>query len=106
VTFPYLIPPYIKAKRDLDAAAKTAGSSTNAAAFSMSEQPPQQQQHRAALGWGATVNLTCLATRDSHVSKILEQTKRLAGCADYKDRTILNTGANNHICNNYNCFVS
>jgi hypothetical protein len=72
----------------------------------MSEQPPQQQQHRAALGWGATVNLTCLATRDSHVSKILEQTKRLAGCADYKDRTILNTGANNHICNNYNCFVS
>jgi hypothetical protein len=72
----------------------------------MLEQLLQQQQHRAALGWGATVNLTCLTTRDSYVSKILEQTKRLASRADYKDCTILNTGANNHICNNYNCFVS
>jgi hypothetical protein len=50
--------------------------------------------------------LICLTTCDGFVSEISEQTKRLAGRADYKDRTILNTGANDYICNNYDYFVS
>jgi hypothetical protein len=30
---------------------------------------------------------------------------RLADCADYRNRTIVNTGATDHICNNYAKFI-
>jgi hypothetical protein len=55
--------------------------------------------------------ITCLAKEDvseedEQVAEISEQAKRLAGRADYKDRTILDTGALDHICNNYDRFIS
>jgi hypothetical protein len=54
---------------------------------------------------------TCLVEKDDRaedkqIAEILEQAKRLADRADYKDCTILDTGASNHICNNYNRFIS
>jgi hypothetical protein len=55
--------------------------------------------------------MTCLVAEDDgkedkQIAEILEQAKRLASCADYKDHTILNTSASDHICNNHDRFIS
>jgi hypothetical protein len=56
--------------------------------------------------------LACVTNRSDNddditsIAEISEQAKRLASRSNYKNRTILNTGATDHICNNYNRFVS
>jgi len=104
---PHLIPPHIKAKWDTNVASRTRSPHTNAAAVLIDEPPPPRGN---ALTWGSAFMMTCLAaeydTEDEQIAEISEQAKRLADRADYKDRTILDTGASDHICNNRDRFIS
>jgi hypothetical protein len=40
-----------------------------------------------------------------HIAKISERAMRLADRADYRNRTIVDTGATDHICNDYAKFI-
>ncbi|KAF2025023.1 hypothetical protein EK21DRAFT_117219 [Setomelanomma holmii] len=96
--YPHLIPPHIKANLH-----------TNAAAVSIDEPPPPPCGN--APTWGSAFIMTCLAAEhgdeeNEQIAEISEQAKRLAGRSDYKDRTILDTGASDHICNNHDRFIS
>lgn len=108
--YPHLIPPHIKAKWDANAANRSQSyTPTNAAAVPDLNKSPPPAPRGNALPWGTAFNMTCLAAEDDddeQITEISEQAKRLAGRADYKDRTILDTGASDHICNNYDRFVS
>jgi hypothetical protein len=105
----HLIPPSIKARWEANAANHSQSPHTNAAAVSIDESPPTPRGN--APTWGSAFVMTCLAAEDDgeedeQIAEISEQAKRLAGRADYKDRTILDTGASDHICNNYDRFSS
>jgi hypothetical protein len=72
------------------------------------DEPPPPRGN--APTWGSAFIMTCLAAKhdseDEQIAEILEQAKRLADRADYKDCTILDTGASDHICNNHDRFIS
>ncbi|KAF1945022.1 hypothetical protein EJ02DRAFT_478004, partial [Clathrospora elynae] len=107
--YPHLIPPNIKAKWEANTANYLQSPHTNAAAVSIDESPPPPRGN--APTWGTAFMMTCLAAEDNskedeQIAEISEQAKRLAGRADYKDRTILDTGASDHICNNHDRFIS
>jgi hypothetical protein len=40
-----------------------------------------------------------------YIAEVSKQAMRLADCADYRNRTIVNTGATDYICNNYAKFI-
>jgi len=54
--------------------------------------------------------MMCLAAEhdsgDEQIAEISKQAKRLAYHADYKERTILYTGASDRTCNSHDCFIS
>jgi hypothetical protein len=105
---PHLIPPSVKAKWEATAT-QSQSPHTSAAAVSIDESPPPPRGN--APTWGSAFMATCLVEEDSsaedeQIAEISEQAKRLADRADYKDRTILDTGASNHICNNSDRFIS
>jgi hypothetical protein len=106
--YPHLIPPHIKAKWDANVTNRTQSPHTNAAAVLIDEPPPPRGN---APTWGNAFMMTCLVAEDDgeedeQIAEISEQAKRLASRADYKDRTILDTGASDHICNNHDRFIS
>lgn len=43
---------------------------------------------------------------DDNTAEVSGQTMRFAGRTEYKDRTIIDTGATDHICNNYDRFIT
>ena len=107
--YPHLIPPHIKAKWEANTANHSQSPPTNAAAVAIDKSPPPPRSN--APTWGSAFMMTCLAEEDDseedeQIAEISEQAKRLAGRADYKDRTILDTGASDHICNNHDRFIS
>jgi hypothetical protein len=107
--FPHLIPPSIKAKWEANAANHSHSPHINVAAVSIDESLPPPRGN--APTWGSAFMMTWLAAEndggeDEQIAETSDQAKRLADRADYKDRTILDTGASDHICNNYDRFSS
>jgi hypothetical protein len=50
-------------------------------------------------------SLTAVADSDNDIAQVSEKALRIAGQADYKDRTIVDTGSTNHICIDFDKFV-
>jgi hypothetical protein len=50
-------------------------------------------------------SLTAVADSGNDIAQVSEKASRIAGRADYKDRTTVNTGSANHICNDFDKFV-
>jgi hypothetical protein len=41
----------------------------------------------------------------NYIAEVSKRAMRLADCADYRNRTIINTSATDYICNNYAKFI-
>jgi hypothetical protein len=63
-----------------------------------SDKPPTNQDSFA-------FSLTAVADSDNDTAQVSEKALRIAGRADYKDLTIVDTGSTNHTCNDFDKFI-
>jgi hypothetical protein len=93
--------PHLKVKYETRKAVQAqAAASQAAAAPSVTQTAPAPVPAPAQQSFGQYNAYSFATVHDSNVAEVSEQAMQVAHRAEYKDRTIVNTGATDHICNN------
>ncbi|KAF1935654.1 hypothetical protein EJ02DRAFT_506959 [Clathrospora elynae] len=85
--------------------AAQAGSHTANVALRGQQEAPSIDFDANTTDAGISFAFCATAKIPDHIAKVSERAMRLADCADYRNRTIIDTGATDHICNDYAKFI-